>query len=396
PKTGAGQSETLTVPLPRLDWHPGEERHLTLQCVTARETAWAPQGHPVAWEQFELPAPKRRSARKPGKKKTDRPLELEQSDRRVIVSGENFEIEIDKLKAQLSSLVWRGLEMLSQGPRPNTWRGPTDNDGIKAFPVLPPKPLGKWLEWGLDRIEFQPESCSVRKQKSGSVRVGLESYANALGAEPDDDSHLLHFKQQISILPEGYIRLACELRFGSALDDMPRAGIRLDLSHGFEHMEWFGRGPHESYWDRKRGAALARHAGIVDDQYHRYVVPQENGNKTDTRWLSLRRQEEAGLLIASMAPLECRVSHLAGTDLYAAGHVHELRPRAETIVELDWHQRGVGTGACGPDTLPSYRVGPGRHRLDVILVPFDPKKSDPGVLAQTARAAVQIPSSKRG
>ncbi|MFP8872929.1 MAG: beta-galactosidase domain 4-containing protein, partial [Myxococcota bacterium] len=394
-KTAAGQSEALTVPLPRLDWNPGEERHLTLRCVTARETPWAPRGHLVAWEQFELPAPKRRSRSAAKGKQTARPLELEQSDRKAIVSGENFAVEIDKLQARLSGLGWRGLDVLAAGPRPNTWRGPTDNDGIKAFPVLPPKPLGKWLEWGLDRIEFQATACGVRRQKNGWVHVRLDSHATALDAEDDAESHLLRFTQHITVLPEGYIRLACQLRFGSALDDMPRAGIRFDLSHGFERMEWFGRGPHESYWDRKEGAALARYAGIVDDQYHRYVVPQENGNKTDTRWLSLGRKEGEALLIAGMAPMECRVSHLDGADLYAAGHLHELRPRRETIVELDWHQRGLGTGACGPDTLPAYRIGPGLHRLDVVLVPFDPNRTEPGALARSARAAFGVPAASR-
>ena len=140
--------------------------------------------------------------------------------------------------------------------------------------------------------------------------------------------------------------------------------------------------------------AIGRHAGTVDEQYHRYVVPQENGNKTDTRWLSLCRKEEAGLLVSAMNPMECRVSHLDGHDLHAARHIHELRPRAETIVELDWHQRGLGTGACGPDTLPQYRVGSGKHRLDVTLGLFDPKRQDPGDLAHELRAAFEKPKAK--
>ena len=146
--------------------------------------------------------------------------------------------------------------------------------------------------------------------------------------------------------------------------------------------------------DRSMALAIGRHAGTVDEQYHRYVVPQENGNKTDTRWLSLCRKEEAGLLVSAMNPMECRVSHLDGHDLHAARHIHELRPRAETIVELDWHQRGLGTGACGPDTLPQYRVGSGKHRLDVTLGLFDPKRQDPGDLAHELRAAFEKPKAK--
>ena len=114
---------------------------------------------------------------------------------------------------------------------------------------------------------------------------------------------------------------------------------------------------------------MARYAGSVHDQYHRYVMPQENGNKTDTRWFSLCRKEETGLLVGSVRPFEFGVSHYSGPDLHAARHINELRARAETFVQLDVHQRGVGTGACGPDTLPAYRIGPGLHRLGFWLAP---------------------------
>ena len=126
---------------------------------------------------------------------------------------------------------------------------------------------------------------------------------------------------------------------------------------------------------------MGRYESSVDAQYHRYVVPQENGNRTDTHWFALCRKKEAGLLVGGIRPFEFGVSHYSGQDLYAAEHVNELRARPETHVEVDVHQRGVGTGACGPDTLPRFRIRTGLHRLGLWLACFDPKKADPGRLA---------------
>ncbi len=394
-KTGAGNHETIELTLPELRQSANEERHLTLRCKTAREMPWAPRNHTIAWEQFDMPVPKKLITLSPRPKQVGQGvLEVNQTHRQAKITTSQTEIIVNKAQGRLAALRWQGQDILASGPQANTWRAAIDNDGIKAYPAAPPKPLGKWLEWGLDQLTFAPVRCSVRKRGQQSVQIVLDSHATALGGKPGEGTHDIQFGQRITILPEGFIRISNQIRFGSALDDMPRAGVIMELNRGFERMEWFGRGPHESYWDRKKGAELAHYSGIVDEQYHRYVVPQENGNKTDTRWLSLCRKDEVGFLVVGMSPIECRASHLDGHDLYAASHIHQLRPRPETIVELDWHQRGLGTGACGPDTLPKYQVNKGLHRLDFALALFDPKRVRAGNLAQTVRAAF-APQPKR-
>merc|ERR1712157_416639 len=84
-----------------------------------------------------------------------------------------------------------------------------------------------------------------------------------------------------------------------------RVGFRGRLSEGFETVEWFGRGPHESYVDRYASARVGHFQGNILDQTFKYVRPQENGNKLDTRWMAMKRAKSsgnAGLLIASCAP----------------------------------------------------------------------------------------------
>jgi beta-galactosidase len=98
-------------------------------------------------------------------------------------------------------------------------------------------------------------------------------------------------------------------------------------------------------------------------------MPQEHGNHTDVRWLSLD-DGQAGILVRAHASLEFTASHFTAHDLYAAYHTFDLKPRPETILSLDLHQRGLGTASCGPDALERYRIGAGRHRFAFELQPF--------------------------
>ncbi len=384
--------------LPRLDIPPGEARninlglsrlpflsqqlcHLTLSFRTRKATSWAEAGHEVAWEQFEIPWKPGRPARVKGRANSaPEPIELFQDDRRARISSGELEIDVHKRRGTVSSLKWRGEEVLALGPELNAWRAPTDNDNFQAIPGTAPPPLAQWLAWGLDDLTLTPVKCSVRAQRDGSVRIRSLQVAQARDTENSEEHRIQHI-QQWTVNPGGRIVLNNEIRIGSGLHDLPRVGIRFETARGFERLAWFGRGPHETYWDRKTGAPMGRHESSVDAQYHRYVVPQENGNRTDTQWFALCRKEETGLLVGGVRPFEFGASHYSGQDLYAAEHVNELRARPETHVQLDVHQRGVGTGACGPDTLPRYRIRTGLHRLGLWLTCFDPKRTDPGRLA---------------
>ena len=157
------------------------------------------------------------------------------------------------------------------------------------------------------------------------------------------------------------ITFAEEVRLPDRFADLPRLGMRFDLVPGFEDVEWYGRGPHECYPDRDRGAAIGRYASTVTAQHVPYVMPQEHGLHTATRWCAL---SNGTLTVRVDVPDLFMFSalHHAPEDLTAATHDVELRPRAETVVHVDHLHRGLGTASCGPDTLPQYRIKAGRHR----------------------------------
>ena len=156
------------------------------------------------------------------------------------------------------------------------------------------------------------------------------------------------------------------------LADLPRVGTVFEVVAGLETVEWFGTGPHETYPDRRRGGLVGRWRSTVTDQTVPYIRPQENGGHADVRWLELTGADGRGLRIVADRPRQLSATHLRAADLAAATHVGELRPRPETVVQLDAAHRGLGTASCGPDTLPEYLVGSGTYRWSWTLLPVEP------------------------
>lgn len=143
------------------------------------------------------------------------------------------------------------------------------------------------------------------------------------------------------------------------------------LAPGLEHVRWYGRGPHECYSDRKAGAAVGIYQADVDALQVPYVLPQENGNRTDVRWVEVAPARggarAAGLRVDSTSTFDFSASHHSVEQLWKARHTSELVRRPEVFLTIDIAQRGVGTATCGPDTLERYRLRPGARSLALFL-----------------------------
>ncbi len=151
---------------------------------------------------------------------------------------------------------------------------------------------------------------------------------------------------------------------------LPRIGLQTRLPEGFEQFAWYGRGPHETYIDRKEGAQVGVYSGTVDEQFVPYVLPEENGNKTEARWATLTNADGVGLRASADRLLEVSAHHFTPEDLTVAAHPHELARRPEVILHLDYGQSGLGSASCGPGRLRKYRLQPKEVCYRVTLRPF--------------------------
>jgi len=149
------------------------------------------------------------------------------------------------------------------------------------------------------------------------------------------------------------------------------------------NMAWFGRGPHETYWDRKTGAAVGRYRGKVEDLIHDYVRPQENGNRTDVRWVTFTDAGGTGLLAVGEPHLSVAAWPYTMADLEAATHIH-LLPRRDTItVNLDHRQMGVGgDDGWGARPHPEYTLESRPYDYRFRLRAYAPQMGSPDELAR--------------
>jgi beta-galactosidase len=151
---------------------------------------------------------------------------------------------------------------------------------------------------------------------------------------------------------------------------LPRIGLQMTLPGGYEQFTWYGRGPHETYVDRNYGAQVGLYSGTVDEQYVPYIVPEENGNKTEVRWVALTNDEGVGLLAVGSPWLEVSAHHYTTQDLTEATHTYELQRRDDITLNLDYAQSGLGSASCGPGRRPEYQLKPVETRYRVRLRPF--------------------------
>jgi beta-galactosidase/beta-glucuronidase len=370
-----GSSRTITLALQKPALLPGAECFLMVRFRLAEDAVWTGRGHEVAWEQFQTPYGT--PAPTPVKLAQMPALQLAETPESATITGQDFAVTLDKVAGQLSSLLFRGVELLAHGPRLNIWRAPTDNDGLKAYPDRPGKLLAEWLAAGLDRLELRSNVVSLRQLNPQVVRFVVETVAQAEGCPVAFEQ-----RQTYTVYGSGDILIDNVITAGQTLPPLPRVGLTMQLPAGFEQFTWYGRGPHENYVDRNAGAAVGLYHSSVAEQYVPYIMPQENGNKTEVRWLTLTNGTGIGLLATGRPPLEASASHCTADDLYRAFHTNELARREEVILNLDYKQCGLGGASCGPGTLPQYLIQTGTFEFTVRLRPFVVGEQDPAELSR--------------
>jgi beta-galactosidase len=235
------------------------------------------------------------------------------------------------------------------------WRSYIDNDGVPPGTLGIPGMRTWWMEWDLSNSPVETVE-SKWNHDSGVLEVYSHQRIKA------GNNAVLENKQLIVATGAG-LDFHHEVIVPAQLDDLQRLGMKFVLPAGFEKLEWFGRGPVDSYSDRK-GAPIAVHNSNVTDQYVPYLRPQDHGHHADTRWASI-----GSLRITALEPstISFAARHHSDEQLENATITAELEASKETFVYVDHKLRGLGTGSCGPDTLERYRIKAGRYEWSWTL-----------------------------
>ncbi|WP_430811870.1 MULTISPECIES: glycoside hydrolase family 2 TIM barrel-domain containing protein [unclassified Carboxylicivirga] len=320
-------------------------------------------GTVLAKEQFKI------GGKQHLKKRFSSAIKRKTSDKKVYFFGDGFTITFDTLKGVLSSFTYENTELINEGPVPNFYRAPTDND----FGNNMDKRCEVWRDAGRNR---QITSFDI-KDAGISFRFNLKDGEQQLGS----------YQTDYTIRNDGSIEIFNTFTMvDDNLPEIPKMGMNIVVPREFEQISWFGRGPHESYWDRKTSAFVDLYSGTVSEQYWAYIRPQENGNKTDVRWMSLLNKQGKGLKFVANELLNISVHHNTQEDFESPGrtdgrqidgmpvlnrHTTDVKPRNLTSVNIDYKQMGVGgDNSWGARTHEQYRLRGKKFSYGFTIIPI--------------------------
>ncbi|MEM7152341.1 MAG: glycoside hydrolase family 2 TIM barrel-domain containing protein [Myxococcota bacterium] len=366
-----GQTVAFTPGFPRrIDAPAGSRTYLNLSFVTREAQALVPAGTELARVQLPWSEPTRGPVRSEAKMPA---LELVEGDAMITAKGQGFALGVSRVTGRLSSWSSDEQRILTDGVRPNAWRAPIDNDVGNGMPER----LGIWRDAGA-----MAELAKVEVVERGRRRVVIRAEHTLAGKTGT-------VVTEYAIFGSGDVIVDMHLRpANSSLPDIPRVGTRSVLPGRFTRVEWFGRGPHENYWDRKTGAHMGRYQADVGDLHHPYTRPQETGNRSDVQWVALRDEQGHGLLAVGMPQLDFgaypfdpreALRYEPVDNRHTIDVVHDS---SLVTLDLDLRQMGVGgDNSWGARTHEEYRLPARDYHLRYRLRALAPG-DDPAALAR--------------
>ena len=347
----------VLLPFKKIDPAPGAEYFLNIRVSRSDEWNYIPEDHVYATAQFKLPV-----AVAPVLSKRDN-LSILQTNtvgKKLEVSGVDMKIVFDLSRGSMESFNFKGKELIKKGTEPDFWRPPTDND----YGYNMDKLLGVWKKAGERTVVTkanisQPEpdkvvvSFNYDIPDTASQKIG--GFATIFTIYGSSDVIVKNMFSKIS----------------DKIPEIPRMGMQMQLPAELTNLKWLGRGPHENYTDRKTSADIGLYESTVADQYTPYIRPQENGYKTDTRWLTLTDDNGTGILVSGN-PLFCfsalnnihddfespgKLSQYRKDAKTANTHTIDVKPRDLVNLNIDLGQMGVGgDNSWGALIHPEYRL----------------------------------------
>ena len=178
----------------------------------------------------------------------------------------------------------------------------------------------------------------------------------------------IHVEMVYTVLGNGDLHVDVQSIVDPTLPILPKLGITFKIPEEFSYLKWYGRGPHESYSDRKHNAFLGIYEGTVAEQYFPYIRPQENGNKTDVRWATISNTTNAGIIIFGLPQFNLSTHHYTLENITNATHTYMVKEDGPVTVNIDHKIMGLGgDDSWNPRTHKEYLIKPGSYHFSYIL-----------------------------
>ena len=281
----------------------------------------------------------------------------------LVFENNNFKLVLNSKEGYISGYSYQNKNLIDTGARINFWRPPTDND-------MGAGTQRKYAEWLNAGKEGNVDETNIEKLDGGNykvtfIRTLLNGDAKLVTSITIDGAGALTIENSLDAIKGKHSNF---FKFGS----------HFVLPDDFETIEWYGRGPWESYWDRKTSAFVGLYKGKIVDQFHPYIRPQETGNKTDVRWAKLYKKDGSGFKVEfvdsliNVEALPYAPEQLTTGMEKKQAHSGELVYDKNIHLDIDGYQEGVGgVDSWGQLPLTKYQLPYKSYKYSYRIVPFD-------------------------
>ncbi|GAA4304029.1 glycoside hydrolase family 2 TIM barrel-domain containing protein [Aestuariibaculum suncheonense] len=339
PHTG----KLVRVPLSNINFKENTEYFLEIEAVLKADWGLLKAGYVVAHEQILLDKKVKWQTETVA---ANSDVKVNDAKSTLALSGDDFKVVFDKAAGKMVSYIFADEELIKDqnGPKPNFWRAPTDNDFGNRM-------MNNNIAWKEASQNYKVASFAFEKTQQGEVKVNVTYQLS--GVETT-------FVSSYTVFANGIIKVNNTLNATTYQADIPRVGMRMQLPKVYNNMTYYGRGPWENYTDRKASAFVDVYNSSVSEQYVPYIRPQENGYKTDVRWAAFANKNNKGLLVVSSAEnkkdLGLSALHMLNEDFDATpGLSYATEEKVEVHTTKDENYS---------DGMPEVNVS--KHTIDIV------------------------------
>ncbi len=316
-----GQQKEISLKSYLPKFKKGKEYLLSIHFKLSKDEAWEKKGFEVASNQFALTG----LAQHKNNQQKFAAISLDQGDNRIAVKGKDFQIAFDKQNGALTSYTLKGKEQILKPLLPNFLRPQTENDrrGWK-----PNKVLKEWYE----------NKAKLKTVEAISISEGLAQ----ITANYDVIADKASIKVVYTVNGNGVVKVNYSLKADTALPHIPKVGMQMAIARPYDNITFYGKGPMENYIDRRYGFDAGIYSMPINDFMEPYIYPQENGNRTDVRWMAFGNKDREGIMVVADSLLSMGAWPFTQEEILSKKHWHELVDSKQITVNIDLIQMGVG------------------------------------------------------
>lgn len=353
-------TQELNIERLRIYGNPGEEFFVRFSVKTKENQPFVPSGTEIAFDEFKLdwlsaplkPMPK------------ERPVQYDTGSNRVY--NEDFSVSFNRTSSEVVSFVMKGEELLKGALRDNFWRAPTLNDEVDSWAL----PL--WNKAGLHHLAAKNAGLHFERMddKTVAVNAAVEYY--------DNTGQLQIFVNKVYLIDgEGNVSITNRVEPMETATSFPKIGMQFRMPLDYKNLTYFGKDT-ENYPDRNASGKMGLYKVDAMDLFEQHVVPQDNGNHAETRWMALTSDKSSvGLFMTMQETFNFSTYNFDDDNLTAARRINQLAPTDFLTVNVDYKQAPIGTATCGPGVDEKYVLGNQVYEYSVMFRPFDVREKSP-------------------